>query len=49
MDPTIHSHVYGRPTGMSAFQKIIDIATAADDIWIGTRSEVAELLLQVGK
>jgi hypothetical protein len=45
MDPTIHSHVFGRPTGMSVFQKIIDVATAADDICIGTRSEVAASLL----
>jgi peptidoglycan/xylan/chitin deacetylase (PgdA/CDA1 family) len=49
MDPTIHSHVYGRPTGMSVFQKMIDIATAADDIWIGTRSEVAATMLKIGK
>lgn len=46
IDPTVHSHVFGRPTGMSAFRKILDIATHAEDIWIGTRSEVATLLLK---
>jgi peptidoglycan/xylan/chitin deacetylase (PgdA/CDA1 family) len=45
IDPTIHSHVFGRPTGMSAFQKILEIATSAKDVWIGTRSEVASHLL----
>ncbi len=46
MDPTIHSHVFGRPTGMAIFLKLMDLATKADDIWIGTRSEVAAGLLE---
>ena len=39
MDPTIHSHVFGRPAGMWVFERLMEIAKAADDIWIGTRSE----------
>jgi hypothetical protein len=39
IDPTIHSHVFGRPAGMAVFQRMIEIAKQADDIWIGTRSE----------
>ncbi len=35
IDPTIHSHVFGRPVGMSVFQRMIDVAKQADDIWIG--------------
>jgi peptidoglycan/xylan/chitin deacetylase (PgdA/CDA1 family) len=46
MDPTVHAHVYGRPTGASAFHRILEIATAADDVWIGTRTEMAEHFLK---
>lgn len=45
LDPTIHSHVFGRPLGMSVFQKMIEVAKAADDIWIGTRSEAVKYIL----
>jgi len=39
IDPTVHSHVFGRAVGMSVFQKLIERAKAADDMWIGTRSD----------
>jgi hypothetical protein len=39
MDPAIHTHVFGRQPGLSMYERIIEIAKAADDIWIGTRSE----------
>ncbi|MEO8441852.1 MAG: hypothetical protein ABI547_05150, partial [Betaproteobacteria bacterium] len=39
MDPAIHTHVFGRPTGMAIFQRIMEIAKAADDVWVGTRSQ----------
>lgn len=45
IDPTIHSHVFGRPVGMSIFQKIIQSAKQADDIWIGTRSAAVDHIL----
>jgi hypothetical protein len=45
IDPTIHSHVFGRPVGMSVFQRMIDVAKQADDIWIGTRSEAVKYIL----
>jgi len=45
IDPTIHSHVFGRPVGMSVFQRMIEIAKGADDIWIGTRSEAVKYIL----
>ncbi|RAI38610.1 polysaccharide deacetylase family protein [Rhodoplanes roseus] len=47
LDPTIHSHVFGRPLGMAAFNKIMEIAKAADDIWIGTRSGAVKHVLAV--
>ncbi len=50
IDPTVHAHVCGRPAGMAAFQRLLEIATAADDIWIGTRTELAEhFLAALGK
>ena len=49
MDPAIHTHVFGRPTGMAIFQRIMQIAKAADDIWIGTRSEAVTQLRAVMK
>lgn len=45
IDPTVHAHVFGRPAGTGAFQKILEIATAADDVWIGTRSQMVEHFL----
>ncbi len=39
MDPAIHAHVFGRQPGLSFYERIIEIAKAADDIWIGTRSQ----------
>jgi peptidoglycan/xylan/chitin deacetylase (PgdA/CDA1 family) len=45
LDPTIHSHVFARPLGMSIFRKMIEIAKASDDIWIGTRSEAVKHIL----
>lgn len=41
MDPAIHSHVFGRPLGMAVFERIMEVAKEAKDVWIGTRSEAA--------
>jgi len=46
IDPTVHAHVFGRPAGAGAFQNILEIATKADDVWIGTRSEMVEHFLE---
>jgi len=46
LDPTIHSHVFGRPLGMSVFVKMLEIATRADDVWVGTRSEAVDYILE---
>jgi hypothetical protein len=32
-------------TRAAVFRKLVDIATAAEDIWIGTRSDVAAKML----
>lgn len=47
IDPAIHAHVFGRPLGMAAYEKIIERAKASSDVWIGTRSEAASHLRNV--
>jgi len=39
MDPAIHTHVFGRSPGLFVYEDIIKVAKAANDVWIGTRSE----------
>lgn len=46
IDPTVHAHVFGRPAGTGAFHRILEIATSADDLWIGTRTEMVEHFLK---
>lgn len=41
VDPAIHTHVFGRPLGASVYERIMEVAKAAPDVWIGTRSEAA--------
>jgi peptidoglycan/xylan/chitin deacetylase (PgdA/CDA1 family) len=41
IDPTIHAHVFGRPSGIWAFERVIEIAKKTKDVWIGTRAEAA--------
>jgi peptidoglycan/xylan/chitin deacetylase (PgdA/CDA1 family) len=41
MDPAIHTHVFGRPLGSAVYERVMEIAKAAPDIWIGTRSEAS--------
>jgi hypothetical protein len=41
VDPAIHTHVFGRPLGSSVYERIMELAKAAPDVWIGTRSEAA--------
>jgi peptidoglycan/xylan/chitin deacetylase (PgdA/CDA1 family) len=48
LDPTIHSHVFGRPIGMSVFEKMLAHAKAAPDIWTGTRGEAVAHIRSLG-
>ena len=45
LDVTAHTHVYGRPAGAWAFDEMMKIARARDDVWIATRREIAEFTL----
>lgn len=48
IDVTSHAHIFGRPRGAYFYEKIIEIAAADNDVWIGTRAEVADLVLAQG-
>ena len=46
VDVTTHAHIFGRPQGAYFHDKIIETAASSSDIWIGTRNEIAEHVLQ---
>ncbi len=41
IDPGIHCHVFGRPAGTWAFERVMEIAKKTREVWIGTRAEAA--------
>jgi peptidoglycan/xylan/chitin deacetylase (PgdA/CDA1 family) len=45
IDPTIHAHCYARPGAIWALERVMEIANRADDVWIGTRAEIAAQVL----
>jgi peptidoglycan/xylan/chitin deacetylase (PgdA/CDA1 family) len=49
IDPTAHAHVFGRPAGIWAFERVMEIAKKSRDVWIGTRAEVAAHVRKVLK
>jgi len=36
IDPIVHAHVFGRPAGIWVYARMIEIAKASNDVWIGT-------------
>jgi hypothetical protein len=47
IDVTVHAHIFGRPRGAYYVDRIVQLAAAADDVWIGTHSEMADHILQL--
>jgi peptidoglycan/xylan/chitin deacetylase (PgdA/CDA1 family) len=45
LDVTAHTHAYGRPAGAWAYDAMIELALARDDIWITTRRQIADYAL----
>jgi hypothetical protein len=45
IDVTAHAHCYGRPSGAWAFEAIARKVMWRDDVWVGTRGEIATLVL----
>ncbi len=41
-DITIHTHVYGRPSGALVFDELLRIARSYSDVWIATRDEICD-------
>jgi peptidoglycan/xylan/chitin deacetylase (PgdA/CDA1 family) len=39
---TVHCHVFGRPPGAWAFQKVIELAKDNKNVWIGTKLEAVQ-------
>ena len=42
LDATVHTHVFGRPSGAWVFEEILEMVKGAGDVWTGTRAEVAD-------
>jgi peptidoglycan/xylan/chitin deacetylase (PgdA/CDA1 family) len=47
IDVTSHAHIFGHHRGAYFYEKIIEQAMAAPDIWVGTRAEIAEHMLSM--
>ena len=45
IDVTVHAHIFGRPRGAYYYEKIVERAAGASDVWIATRAEIADHLL----
>jgi peptidoglycan/xylan/chitin deacetylase (PgdA/CDA1 family) len=47
IDVTSHAHIFGHHRGAHFYEKIIEQAMASPDIWVGTRAEIADHVLNV--
>jgi peptidoglycan/xylan/chitin deacetylase (PgdA/CDA1 family) len=45
IDVTNHAHIFGHARGAYYFEKIIEKAMGASDVWVGTRAEIADHML----
>ena len=45
IDCTVHAHIFGRPHGAYYFEKVVEIASKASDVWVATRMEIANAVL----
>jgi peptidoglycan/xylan/chitin deacetylase (PgdA/CDA1 family) len=45
LDVTAHTHVLGRPAGAWVYDEIMGLVKAAPDVWICTRAEMAQYVL----
>src|SRR5712671_1316632 len=45
IDVTNHAHIFGHHRGAYYFEKIIEKAMGASDVWVGTRAEIADHVL----
>ncbi len=45
VDCTVHAHIFGRPHGAFYFQRVVEIAAKAPDVWVATRLQIAQHVL----
>ena len=45
IDVTAHAHIFGRPRGAYYYEKIIERAVTAPDVWVASRAEIADFML----
>jgi hypothetical protein len=49
IDVTAHAHVYGRPNGAWAYEEIAKKTRKMNDVWIATREQIANQVLEATK
>lgn len=49
IDVTAHAHCYGRPSGAWAFEAVARKVMWRDDVWVGTRAEIANHVLTAAR
>jgi hypothetical protein len=45
IDVTSHAHIFGHHRGAYYYDKIIEKAVTAPDVWVGTRAQIADHVL----
>jgi hypothetical protein len=48
IDVTVHAHIFGRPRGARVFRDIVRAAAISPDVWLATRQQMADFVLQHG-
>jgi hypothetical protein len=42
IDCTVHAHIFGRPHGAYYFERVVELAAKAPDVWVATRLQIAQ-------
>lgn len=45
IDVTSHAHIFGRPHGAHYFERVVEMAAKASDVWVATRLEITQAVL----
>ena len=48
IDVTVHAHVFGRPAGAWVYERILERVSRMPQVWVATRSEIADHVLAAG-
>ena len=47
IDVTSHAHIFGHHRGAYFYEKIVEQAVSSPDIWVATRAEIADHVLNL--